>query len=123
MTILVAYGSLHVGARIIHRLVRFPQVEFVGQAREADEALVLISSRKPRLVILDLQLSRGTGLDVLRTIIRLQFRSLVMMTSGSSFPQDRRECIKEGADYFFHLPDEIDDLEGIVHQLAKVESA
>lgn len=122
MTILVAYSSFHIGTRIINRLLRFPQVELVGLAREADKAVLLTSLRKPRLVIAGLLLASGTGLDVLRKVKSLPFRPLVIMTSDSSFPQDHRECMKEGADYFFHLPGQIDDLEGIVRQLAGVES-
>jgi DNA-binding NarL/FixJ family response regulator len=103
---------------MIQKLFRLPQVEFVGQARDVDEALRVLSLRKPRLVIVDLQLLGGTGLDVLRTVRSQSSDTRVIMTSGSLFPQDRKQCLKEGADYFFHLPDDIDDLEKLIHRLS-----
>jgi len=121
LTILVVYGSRHIAARIIHRLVRCPEVEIVGQACEAGEAISLISLREPRLVIADLSLSDGTGIDVLRKAKRMAIPPIVIMTSISSFPQERRECIKNDADHFFQLPDEIVHLEEVIRKLARSE--
>jgi len=79
----------------------------------------MITSKKPRLVILDVFLEDGSALDVLRDLRRRSLPIVVMMTSTSKFPQDRRECLKCGADYFFHLPDDIDALSSAVGGLAR----
>jgi len=118
LSVLVAYGSLHVGARIIRNLAQFPQVDVIGQSREADDAVFLIKTQKPRLVIADIALERGTGVDVLRQVKAITHPPLVIITSESWFPQDRRECLKAGADYYFRLPHEMDDLENVIGGLA-----
>jgi DNA-binding NarL/FixJ family response regulator len=122
LTILLVYGSLAVGARIISHVVRFPEVSIVGQARDVSEAVTLISLEKPRLVIADLLLPHGKGLEVLRQAKNMPSPPLVLMTSDSPYPQDRRECIREGADYFLHLPHDIDDLDGILLGLAGADA-
>ena len=41
------------------------------------------------------------------------------MTSNLPYRQYKHECLKEGADFFFYLPDETDQLSGMLLQLAK----
>ena len=110
VTILVAYGSWHIGARVIHRLSTLPCVRVIGQCREADDAVAHVVTGRPDLVVLDLLLARGDGLGVLRAIRREASPPVVFMTSSTRYPQTRRECLREGADSFFTLPDEIDAL-------------
>lgn len=118
-TILVAYGSYHIGVRIIHRLSQLQETQIIGQARDVESALSQFVQEKPNLVILDALLSQGAGLGVLRSMKAEAPDSIVIMTSTSNFLQYRKQCIKEGADYFFYLPDEIDSLCKIVAELAR----
>ena len=110
LTILVAYGSWHIGARVIHRLSTLPCVQVIGQCREADDAVAQVVTGRPGLVVLDLLLARGDGLGVLRAIRRETPPPVVFMTSSTRYPQTRKECLREGADCFFTLPDDIDAL-------------
>jgi len=118
LTLLVAYGSWHIGARVIHRLSALPCVEVIGQAREADDAIALAATTRPAAVVLDLLLAHGDGLGVLRKIRARGSSPVVIMTSSARYPQTRKECLREGADYFFTLPDEIDALCLAVQELA-----
>ena len=118
LTVFLAYGSSHIGGRVLGRISGLPNISVVGQAQSADEAIDLIATKKPRLVILDVFLVNGNGLDVLRNLRRRGSQTLVMMTSTSKFSQDRRECMKEGAEYFYHLPDEIEAMSTTVRELA-----
>ena len=118
LKVLIAYRLLHIGARIIQRVSRIPNVEIVAEAQGGDEVLLEIEQKKPDLVILDMFLSNATGLETLKKIKRLSPATLVVMTSTSAFPLYRRECVKDGADYFFALPDEIEELNNAVVDLA-----
>ena len=121
LKILVACGSWHIGVRIIHNLDSINGIDIVGQARNADETLEQVLSKKPDLIILDVLLSHGTGLDVLHTVKQIPAAPVVVMTSASLFAQYRTECLKGGADHFVHLPGEVDALNTIVREL--VDSA
>ena len=118
LTIIVAYGSWHIGARIIQRMSRIENVEIIGQANDAVELLAQIASKHPDLIILDVQLSQRTGLDVLRTAKEISSGPLVMMTSASVYPQYRKECLREGADYFYYLPEELEEMTTAVAELS-----
>lgn len=122
LTILVAYGSWHIGARVIHRLNSVPDIEIIGQAREADDALAQIVLRKPHLVILDVSLSQGTGFRVLQLLRGSDIKTAVMMTSTSTYSQYRKECMKAGADYFYYLPEDMEEMGAKVLELAMVRT-
>ncbi|HUI10206.1 MAG TPA: response regulator [Bacteroidota bacterium] len=119
LTVLVAYGSWHIGARVIHRLNALPCVQVIGQSREAGDTVAQVSAARPDLVVLDLLLADGDGLGVLRALRRSWPLPVVIMTSSARNPQTRKECLREGADYFFMLPEEIDGLCLAVSELSR----
>jgi len=123
LTVLVACGSWHIGARVIQRLSEVKGVDIIGHVTDAGEALGLIESLKPKLVILDAHLSHGTGIGVLRAVKESVAGTIVIMLSASSYPQYRKECLKEGADFYFHLPDEMEELKNSVRDLARAGTA
>ncbi len=93
-----------------------PGFAVVGHARGEDEAFSLIRDCRPDVVILDLALSPGSGLNVLKRIRRadgLGTRVLVL-TNQPAVPY-REMCIEAGADGFF---DKCDEIERLLQQLA-----
>ena len=72
-----------------------------GYATGAREALVSINRRKPDVVILDIQLAEGTGLDVLG---ELQSGGCptprTVVFTNYPYPQYRRRCLELGAHFF-----------------------
>lgn len=46
----------------------WPELELVGEARNGEEALALVASRRPDLAFLDIRMPGQTGLEVARTI-------------------------------------------------------
>ena len=118
MRILVAYGSLPLGARILRRVSGIQNAEVVAQVRDMEKIIPEILLEKPHLVILDMFFDTGSGLEVLKGIRRQSPSPLVIVSSASAFPQYRKECMKEGADFFFSLPDEIEKMSQAITELA-----
>jgi len=118
LRILVAYGSLPLGARILHRVSGIQNVEVVAQVRDLEKVIPEVILEKPHLVILDMFFPTGSGLDALKGVRKRSPAPLTMVTSASGFPQYRKECMKEGADYFFSLPDEIEKMSQAITDLA-----
>jgi two-component system response regulator DevR len=81
----------------VTRALTAPDVEVVGEAATADEALLLAPQLRPDVVLLDINLPGSDGLRVLRELRpRLPDTKFVMLTISS----DRRELlesIREGA--------------------------
>jgi len=119
LTVLVAYGSWHIGGRVVQRLSTLPDVAVVAGARAADEAIAQATAARPDLVIVDMVLAQGDGLDVLRALKRGAAPPAVIVTSSERYPRMRKECLREGADHFFTLPDDVDALCFAVSSLAR----
>ena len=49
-------------------LENFPKVNIVGEASNADEAIILIDELKPDLLFLDIQMPGKTGFDLLSSL-------------------------------------------------------
>lgn len=64
-------------------LLRGSSYELLGRARSVAEANREIARHKPDLVLLDVNLPDGSGLDVLRRISRVRFRpAVILLTAG-----------------------------------------
>lgn len=80
----------------------------VGHARGASEAIEGILAAHPDLVVLDLQLEQGSGIDVLRALrARAPGIEVLMLTNFASEPY-RRAAERLGARGFFDKSKEFD---------------
>src|SRR5436190_509507 len=70
MRIFLADDSVIVRERLTTLLLELPEVEIVGEAATAGDAMKSIRELRPDVVILDIQMPGGSGIDVLRTIRR-----------------------------------------------------
>ena len=68
------------------------------------------AGRRPDLIVLDLNLPRLTGIDVLRQIRAVEHLCLtpVVVLSTSRLPEDVREAYAAGANTYFEKPAEFD---------------
>ena len=82
-------------------LTDIANVEIVGEAGEVQEATNAILQNKPDVVLLDIHLLGGSGIDVLEAIKKAQPAPSVIVLTNYPYPQYRQRCIQAGADYFF----------------------
>jgi DNA-binding NarL/FixJ family response regulator len=117
MKVLVADDSRVVADRIIEIVRELPNVEVVGRAHNAGETLQSLRVLKPEVLILDLEMSGDSGLDVLRAI-KTDRRPIVtiVMTNSSSIPF-REACRRAGAEYFLDKSDDFEELDSIVREI------
>ena len=98
-------------------LARLPQVEMVGAAEDGVDALALVASTRPDLVLMDLQMPRLNGLQATRKI-RAEFPGVrVIMTSFNDSEEWKAASFASGVDRF--IPKEClrDELPGAIAQL------
>jgi len=67
-SIFLVEDSLPVCERLVAMIESVPGARVVGLASRADEAVRGILAARPDLVVLDLHLAQGTGIDVLREL-------------------------------------------------------
>lgn len=75
-------------ASALEMLLRGTDYQLVGRARSGKEALAQIDEVKPDLVLLDVNMPDGSGIDVLRKLRKGgEERPIVLLTAGLDDPQ------------------------------------
>jgi DNA-binding NarL/FixJ family response regulator len=117
MKVFIADDSAVVRERLTEMLSELPEIEIIGQAEDGLEAINLIEKLNPDVVILDIRMPRGNGIDVLQNIKKNNPSLIVIMLTNYPYPQYRKKCMKAGADYFF---DKSTEFEKVTEMLKKL---
>ena len=83
-----------------------PQVEVIGRAFSVDEALAFLSSKKPQIVFLDVEMPSGTGFDLLRKVEPINFK-IIFVTAHAHYAI---KAIRFSAVDYILKPIDTDDL-------------
>ena len=108
MRLLIVDDSEIVRERLKAMLSEVPNVETVDLAKDQHEARELVGKLNPDVVILDIQMPGGSGIDLLREIKKRKQPPLAIVLTNQSYPQYQRVCINAGADFFFDKSTEFD---------------
>jgi DNA-binding NarL/FixJ family response regulator len=110
MRVLIADDSSIVRERVASLVNELKEVEIVGEAQDVPDTINSVTRLKPDVVILDMQMPGGSGIDVLAKIKEDRPSPIVMMFTNSPFAQFRQRCMELGADYFFDKSGEAEKL-------------
>lgn len=91
--------------------------EIIGQADNVQNAICLIETLKPNVVILDVNMPDGSGIDVLRTVKTYNPSPFVIMFTNC--PGYREKCMAEGADFFLDKSFNFDELGQVLEMFQK----
>lgn len=80
-------------------------VALIGEASSGDEALIQLERLRPDVVLMDVHMKRGNGLDTARRIKAKPQHPLVVLFSLQSDDAMRRAAFASGADDFFSKSD------------------
>jgi DNA-binding NarL/FixJ family response regulator len=98
-------------------------VQVAAIAETAADAVTAFESHLPDIVILDLALRVGSGLEVLREIKRSAPDCLVMVFTGYDQESFRQHCLAAGADHFFSKNRQHDQLIQLIQSLTEAPAA
>jgi len=118
MKVLIVDDSKIVCDGLQQMLTPIGNVDIVGQAHNARDAVQSISALMPDVVILDIRLPDRSGIEVLREIRAKQVTSRIIMLTNYPYPQYRKKCEDLGADYFFDKVTEIEKISALIEALA-----
>lgn len=108
MNLFVVENSNYLRERLVRLVSRRPGVHVVGHAANARDAVQEIRQLKPDVVLLDIRLDQGTGLDVLKQIKTRGQPPVVIVLTNYAYPQYRERFLSSGADYFFDKSAELE---------------
>ena len=85
--------------------------EIVGEAGDGEEALAQAPTADPDVVLLDLNMPKMSGFDVLPQLReRLPATKILILTTGQA-PQERQRALDAGADGFIIKPTRVFSLD------------
>ena len=119
MRVLIVDDSKIVCEGLQHMIIHIADIEIVGPAHNALDAIRFVSESKPDVVILDIRLPGLSGIDVLKDIRAKKLPIRVIMLTNYPYPQYRKKCGELGADYFFDKVTEIEEIPKVIEELAK----
>lgn len=122
MRVLIVDDSAVVRERVTTLLSEVESVEVVGHAETVREARTSVETLHPDVVILDIRLMDGSGIDVLTYIKQHRPELKVIMLTNYPYPQYRKKCLEAGAEFFFDKSREFDQIAAVVRSWARRSS-
>jgi DNA-binding NarL/FixJ family response regulator len=101
MKLLIVDDSEVLVQRLRSSLADVSGLEVVGHADNARDATLGIRNLKPDVVILDIRMPGGSGIDVLEALRENPCPPMVIMLSNYSYRQYREKCLQTGASFYF----------------------
>ncbi len=108
--VFIADDSLIVREHLVTMLDELAGIEIVGQAENVAEAISGIQILQPDVLILDIRMPGGTGIDVLQTIKQGEVAPMVIILTNYPYPGYRQKCLQAGADFFLDKSTEFDQI-------------
>ena len=117
MKVLIADDSDVIVQRLITMLAEIKGIEIADQAGTVAEASKAVASLRPDVVILDMQMPGGSGLDVLKSMKQDKVSSTVIVLTNFAYPQYRKRCLQNGAEFFFDKSSEFEKVGEVLQGL------
>ena len=118
ITVLLVDDSAIVRQRLRRLLGDEAFVRIVGEAAGFFEGLMRYTVRRPRVVVLDLQLRGLSGLELLQRIKQRTPDCQVIVLTNYTGIEVREACLAQGADYVLHKATEFEQIVSILRQLS-----
>ena len=118
MRVFVVEDSAVIRERLREMLGNIPGIELAGEVDNEADAMQIIRTLQPDVVILDFTLTSGSGLGVLRRIRMQPLPIRVIVLTNDVYPQYRKKCMDAGADYFLDKSRDIAELGNLLLRLA-----
>ena len=94
----------------------YPDFRVVGQARDAEEAVLLAQAKPPDVVLSDIELSgRLSGIDLVRVLRRTHPRTRVILLTNLTEPVLIQQALNEGATSYLLKTVSVEDLAQAIH--------
>ena len=118
VSVLIADDSSVVRERMAALLKEVPGVSVVGEAATVSGTLDGLRRLRPSVLVLDLSMPGGSGLDVLRELGSHQPKPTVIVLTNYSFPEYEIEACRLGASAFLNKSTQFLKVADLVRDLA-----
>ena len=110
LKVFISDDSATIRERLVTMVLDLPDIAVVGQAQDVPGSLAAIRHTRPDVVILDIRMPGGNGIQVLREVKKMNPAPTVIMFTNYVHTQYRKKCEEAGADFFLDKSTEFDKL-------------
>jgi DNA-binding NarL/FixJ family response regulator len=120
--IFIADDSLIVREHLVTMIEELVGIEIVGQAGTVAKAISAIGKLQPDMVILDIRMPGGSGIDVLQRVKQDEPAPVVIILTNYPYPAYRQKCLQAGADFFLDKSTEFDQIPELFERYKQAQS-
>jgi DNA-binding NarL/FixJ family response regulator len=113
-SVFVVDDSDSIRQRLISMLATMGNVRIAGEAANVADAIEGIVTTRPEIVLLDLNLGTGSGMEVLHEVTRKLPSANVVVLTNHAEPQYRRACLKAGARHFLDKSTQFESVRSVI---------
>jgi DNA-binding NarL/FixJ family response regulator len=117
LKIFIADDSDLVRERLSELISEVPGTEIVGEGASGAEALAALEHLTPDVLVLDIRMPGGNGIDALEAAKTQRPAPVVIMLTAYGYPQYRKRCLEAGAEYFFDKATEFERVADALREL------
>jgi DNA-binding NarL/FixJ family response regulator len=103
---------------LIGLLEDMPEFEVVGEAGDGQEALKIIEAVNPEIILLDVNMPRMDGIELVQALRRKKNSARILMLTISQDNQDLLGAVRAGANGYILKNTEPEDLRQALHSVA-----
>ncbi len=119
MKVIIADDSKLIRDRIAERVKQIDSVNVVAQTTNSFETIEEIKKHKPDVLLLDIRMPEGSGINVLKYIQKNKTKIVTIVVTNYPIIQYKNKCFELGTDYFYSKATEFDEVFKLVEKLAK----
>jgi len=119
MKVFIADDSSEIRKRIIAMLSDLENIDMIGEAENVQDAINSIHEFDPDVVILDIRMPGGSGIDVLKKIREKNELPVIIILTNYPHAQYRKKCMDAGADFFFDKSEEFERIVEVVSGISE----
>ena len=123
MNVLIVDDSQVIQDSLANMLSLIDGVNTIARAEDVDNAISATRELKPDVLILDIRIHGGSGIDVLKEVKKERPSPKVIMLTNYPYSQYRKKCFDEGADFFLDKSTEFAQIGGIFKTLINTENS
>lgn len=119
MKILVVDDSILIRRSLIKLLDQLDDSLQIAEAVNVPEGIRMAKDFKPEIVIIDIRMPGGSGLDILKELKGMKEKPVTIVLTKYCSEKFQEEAAKSGADYFFDKSTEFEKVIEVVESHKK----
>ena len=123
MKVLLVDDSPLVRERLCELLAEIPGISLITQMDRSSGTLEAIQANEPDVVILDIQLPHGSGIEILEELKSSALPMIKIMLTAFPNPLYRQRCLEAGAHYFLDTTTEFERIGEVLDSLGAEQNA